>query len=135
VAPQAARTDIGAVDALPLVRLAGVTKRFGRVLANDAITLSIMPGRIKALLGENGAGKSTLMAMLAGRFAPDSGHIELEGRPVAFASPGEAIAAGIGMVYQHFMLVENMSVAENVLLGQEGGLLLDPAAKIGRAHV
>jgi len=124
---QAARTDIGAVDALPLVRLAGVTKRFGRVLANDAITLSIMPGRIKALLGENGAGKSTLMAMLAGRFAPDSGHVELEGQRVDFASPGEAIAAGIGMVYQHFMLVENMSVAENVLLGQEGGLVLSPA--------
>jgi simple sugar transport system ATP-binding protein len=121
-----ARTDIGAVDALPLVRLCGVTKRFGRVLANDDISLSIMPGRIKALLGENGAGKSTLMAMLAGRFAPDAGHIELSGHRVDFASPGAAIAAGIGMVYQHFMLVENMTVAENVLLGQEGGLLLNP---------
>jgi simple sugar transport system ATP-binding protein len=124
----APRTDIGAGDALPLVRLAGVTKRFGKVLANDAITLSIMPGRIKALLGENGAGKSTLMAMLAGRFAPDAGHIALEGRRVAFASRADAIAAGVGMVYQHFMLVENMSVAENVLLGQEGGFLLDPKA-------
>jgi len=122
-----ARTDIGAVDALPLVRLSGVTKRFGKVLANDAISLAILPGRIKALLGENGAGKSTLMAMLAGRFPPDEGRIELEGRPVRFASPGEAIAAGVGMVYQHFMLVENMSVAENVLLGQEGGFLLDHA--------
>jgi len=119
--------DTGPVDALPLVRLAGVTKRFGRVLANDAISLSIMPGRIKALLGENGAGKSTLMAVLAGRFAPDGGRIEMAGRRVDFASPGEAIAAGIGMVYQHFMLVENMSVAENVLLGQEGGLFLSPA--------
>jgi simple sugar transport system ATP-binding protein len=122
-----ARTDIGAVDALPLVRLSGVTKRFGKVLANDAISLAILPGRIKALLGENGAGKSTLMAMLAGRFPPDEGRIELESRPVRFASPGEAIAAGVGMVYQHFMLVENMSVAENVLLGQEGGFLLNHA--------
>jgi len=122
------RTDISAVDVLPQVRLAGVTKRFGQVLANDGISLSIMPGRIKALLGENGAGKSTLMAMLAGRFPPDGGHIEVEGRRVDFASPREAIAAGIGMVYQHFMLVENMTVAENVLLGQEGGFVLHPAA-------
>jgi simple sugar transport system ATP-binding protein len=125
------RTDIGAtdssrVDTLPQVRLAGVTKRFGSVLANDGISLSIMPGRIKALLGENGAGKSTLMAMLAGRFKPDAGHIEVAGVRVDFASPREAIAAGIGMVYQHFMLVENMTVAENVLLGQEGGFFLDP---------
>lgn len=128
MAERLSRTDIGAADVLPQVRLVGVTKRFGPVLANDSITLSIMPGRIKALLGENGAGKSTLMAMLAGRFKPDGGHIEVAGRRVDFASPREAIAAGIGMVYQHFMLVENMTVAENVLLGQEGGLLLDPAA-------
>ncbi|OGR34896.1 MAG: branched-chain amino acid ABC transporter ATP-binding protein [Desulfovibrionales bacterium GWA2_65_9] len=119
--------DVGPVDVLPLVRLAGVTKRFGQVLANDDISLSIMPGRIKALLGENGAGKSTLMAMLAGRFEPDAGHIEVAGKPVAFASSRQAIAAGIGMVYQHFMLVEDMSVAENVLLGQAGGFFLDPA--------
>jgi general nucleoside transport system ATP-binding protein len=122
------RTDIGAVDALPLVCLSGVTKRFTQVLANDRISLSIMPGRIKALLGENGAGKSTLMAMLAGRFEPDEGYIEVAGERVRFASPREAIAAGIGMVYQHFMLVENMTVAENVLLGQEGGFFLHPAA-------
>jgi general nucleoside transport system ATP-binding protein len=120
--------DTGPVDVLPLVRLVGVTKRFGHILANDSISLSILPGRIKALLGENGAGKSTLMAMLAGRFEPDEGHIEVAGRPVAFASSRQAINAGIGMVYQHFMLVEDMSVAENVLLGQEGGFLLDPAA-------
>lgn len=128
------RTDIGAADVLPQVRLSGITKRFGPVLANDGISLSILPGRIKALLGENGAGKSTLMAMLAGRYRPDAGHIEVAGRRVAFASPREAIAAGIGMVYQHFMLVENMSVAENVLLGQEGGFVLSPTkmrAKVG----
>jgi len=126
-APSGPRTDIGAADVLPQVRLVGLTKRFGKVLANDAITLSIMPGRIKALLGENGAGKSTLMAMLAGRFRPDAGHIEVAGRPVRFDSPRQGIAAGIGMVYQHFMLVENMTVAENVLLGQEGGFVLSPA--------
>jgi len=121
------RTDIGAVDVLPQVRLCGVSKRFGKVLANDDITLSITPGRIKALLGENGAGKSTLMAMLAGRFKPDAGHIEVAGARVDFDSPRQGIEAGIGMVYQHFMLVENMSVAENVLLGQEGGFLLNLA--------
>jgi simple sugar transport system ATP-binding protein len=120
-------TDLGIGDVLPQVRLTGVTKRFGNVLANDGISLSIMPGRIKALLGENGAGKSTLMAMLAGRFKPDEGRIEVAGKAVDFASPREAIAAGIGMVYQHFMLVENMTVAENVLLGQEGGFFLNPA--------
>lgn len=120
--------DIGPVDVLPLVRLAGVTKRFGHLVANDGISLSIMPGRIKALLGENGAGKSTLMAMLAGRFMPDEGHIEVAGKRMAFSSSRQAIAAGIGMVYQHFMLVEDMSVAENVLLGQEGGFVLDPKA-------
>jgi len=122
------RTDIGAADVLPMVRLCGVSKRFVQVLANDRISLSFMPGRIKALLGENGAGKSTLMAMLAGRFKPDAGHMEVAGQPVDFASPREAIEAGIGMVYQHFMLVENMTVAENVLLGQEGGIMLNPTA-------
>ncbi len=120
--------EVGPVDVTPLVRLSGVTKRFHQVLANDRISLDILPGRIKALLGENGAGKSTLMAMLAGRFQPDGGHIEVEGRPVRFATSRQAIAAGIGMVYQHFMLVDNMTVAENVLLGQEGMTILDPKA-------
>ncbi|MEF2231956.1 MAG: ABC transporter ATP-binding protein [Pseudodesulfovibrio sp.] len=108
------------VDARPVVSLKGVTKRFGKVLANDAISLDIYPGRIKALLGENGAGKSTMMSMLAGRYKPDEGRIEVDGVPMTFASSKEAIQAGIGMVYQHFMLVESMTVAENVLLGQEG---------------
>ncbi len=112
----------------PLVRIVGLTKRFHQVVANDHITLDIRPGRIKALLGENGAGKSTLMAMLAGRFEPDGGHIEIDGRAVRLSSSRQAIAEGIGMVYQHFMLVDNMTVAENVLLGQEGGTILNPAA-------
>ena len=113
-------------DAEPVVALRGLTKRFGKVLANDRITLEIRPGRIKALLGENGAGKSTLMGMLAGRLAPDGGSIEVDGRETRFASARDAIAAGIGMVYQHFMLVDAMTVAENVLLGQEPGFLLSP---------
>ena len=113
-------------DAKPLVQLKGLTKRFGKVLANDDISLDIYPGRVKALLGENGAGKSTLMSMLAGRYQPDTGQIEVDGIPVRFNSSRDAIAAGIGMVYQHFMLVESMSVAENVLLGQEGSFFLNP---------
>jgi simple sugar transport system ATP-binding protein len=110
----------------PVVSLKGVTKRFGKVLANDSISLNIYPGRIKALLGENGAGKSTMMSMLAGRYKPDEGVIEVDGAPREFASSKDAIDAGIGMVYQHFMLVESMTVAENVLLGQEGGFFIHP---------
>ena len=112
--------------AQPVVSLQGVTKRFGRVLANDSISLDIYPGRIKALLGENGAGKSTMMSMLAGRYKPDEGSIKVDGTPMEFASSKDAIEAGIGMVYQHFMLVESMTVAENVLLGQEGGFFIHP---------
>jgi len=110
----------------PIVALKGLTKRFGKVVANDSITLDIYPGRIKALLGENGAGKSTMMSMLAGRYRPDEGHIEVEGKPIRFQSSKDAIAAGIGMVYQHFMLVDSMTVAENVLLGQEGSFFINP---------
>jgi len=113
-------------DMKPAVSLKGLTKRFGPVVANDSITLDIYPGRIKALLGENGAGKSTMMSMLAGRYRPDEGHIEVEGKPVTFQSSKDAIAAGIGMVYQHFMLVDSMTVTENVLLGQEGSFLIKP---------
>ena len=110
----------------PVVSLKNITKRFGKVVANDSISLDVYPGRIKALLGENGAGKSTLMSMLAGRYKPDEGTIEIDGEPVRFSSSREAIAAGIGMVYQHFMLVECMTVAENVLLGQEGSFWVNP---------
>ena len=119
----------------PVVSLKGLTKRFGKVVANDSITLDIYPGRIKALLGENGAGKSTMMSMLAGRYRPDAGHIEVDGTPVQFTNSKDAIAAGIGMVYQHFMLVESMTVAENVLLGQEGKFFINPAEMIKRVGV
>ena len=108
----------------PLIRLEGLTKGFGPVQANRDISLDFHAGRIKSLLGENGAGKSTLMGILAGRLRPDRGRILIDGRPCRFASARDAIREGIGMVYQHFMLVDAMTVAENVFLGHPGGLLV-----------
>lgn len=108
------------------VSLRGITKVFGAVRANNDISLDIHAGRIKALLGENGAGKSTLMSILAGHYLPDSGQILIDGHESALRSTKDAIRAGIGMVYQHFMLVEAMTVAENVFLGQEPGFFLSP---------
>ncbi len=106
--------------ALPaLVRLQGVTKTFPGVIANADIDLEVRAGEIHALLGENGAGKSTLMNVLTGIYAPDAGQIAIDDRPVTFGSPSDAIAAGIGMVHQHFKLVRAFTVAENVHLGWE----------------
>ena len=101
------------------LEIKGLTKRFGSFTANDHIDLTIEPGEIHCLLGENGAGKSTLMNMLYGLLDPTEGEILVDGEPVSFASPGDAIAAGIGMVHQHFMLVPVFTVAENVMLGRE----------------
>lgn len=109
----------------PGLRLRGMTKRFGSLVANDAIDLDIEPGRIHCLLGENGAGKSTLMNVLYGLLQPDEGEITVDGEPVRIGSPKQAMAAGIGMVHQHFMLVDVFTVAENLVLGREGGALLD----------
>jgi ABC-type uncharacterized transport system ATPase subunit len=108
----------------PLVALRGITKRYGGFLANDGIDLSIRSGEIHALLGENGAGKSTLVKILYGVIAPDAGEIVWEGRPVAIGSPVEARRLGIGMVFQHFSLFEQLTVAENiaVALSHEGSL-------------
>lgn len=111
----------------PLIRLSGIRKSFGSVEANRDITLDIRAGCILALLGENGAGKSTLMSILAGRYQPDGGRIELEGKPAVLPTTRAAIQAGIGMVYQHFMLVDAMTVTENVFLGQSRGFWLRPA--------
>ncbi len=103
----------------PILELRGITKRFPGVLANDHINLTLEPGEIHALLGENGAGKTTLMNILYGLYQPDEGEIVVHGKPVKVHSPGEAIASGIGMVHQHFMLIPVFTVTENVMLGEE----------------
>ncbi|HEU4883843.1 MAG TPA: ABC transporter ATP-binding protein [Longimicrobium sp.] len=109
------------------VRMAGIDKAFGPVRANRGATLEVGAGEIHALVGENGAGKSTLMRILSGMFTPDAGTVEVNGRDVTGWSTAQAIAAGVGMVHQHFMLVPTLSVAENVVLGTEPrrGLVLD----------
>jgi simple sugar transport system ATP-binding protein len=101
------------------VQLVGISKSFPGVIANSNIDLVVRTGEVHALCGENGAGKSTLMKILYGMQQPDSGHIEVNGAQVRFRSPSDAIKAGIGMVHQHFMLADNLTVAENVLLGAE----------------
>ena len=115
------------------LELQGITKTFGSLVANDHIDLVVEPGEIHALLGENGAGKSTLMNVLYGLYDPDDGQILVDDAPVTFAGPGDAMAAGIGMVHQHFMLVPVFTVAENVVLGHEpvrgGGLIDLPEAR------
>lgn len=102
------------------VQMFGITKRFPGVLANDQVDLEVRQGEVLALLGENGAGKSTLMNVLAGMYRPDEGRILIHGKLAEQLSPRDAIANGIGMVHQHFMLVPSLTVAENVLLGLEG---------------
>ena len=103
----------------PRIEMRGITKRYPGVLANDNIDLDVRPGEIHALLGENGAGKSTLMNILYGLADPDEGEIRIDGQPVTIHSPSDAIDRGISMVHQHFMLVPVLSVAENILLGDE----------------
>jgi general nucleoside transport system ATP-binding protein len=103
----------------PAVRLADVTKRFPGVLANDAVDLTVQTGSVHALLGENGAGKTTLMNVLYGLYEPDGGEIRINGQPREFDSPRAAIDAGIGMIHQHFMLVDPMTVTQNITLGNE----------------
>lgn len=119
-------------DPNPVIRLQHIGKSFGAVQANRDITLDFHAGRIKALLGENGAGKSTLMSILAGRLQPDSGKILVDGAETAIRSTLDAHRAGIGMVYQHFTLVNAMSAAENVLLGATGRYWLSPAAMLAQ---
>ncbi|MBE7383210.1 MAG: ABC transporter ATP-binding protein [Leptolyngbya sp. SIO1E4] len=111
------------------LRLEGITKRFGDFVANEHINLSVETGSIHAVLGENGAGKTTLMNILSGLYQPDAGHIFLDDRPVQIESSQAAIAHGIGMIHQHFMLVPSLTVTENIVLGAEAGLPLRRAAK------
>ena len=109
--------------------LEGISKSFGAVTANDRVTLRVRPGTVHAVLGENGAGKSTLMNVLYGLYRPDEGRILIDGRDVVIDSPRAALAAGIGMVHQHFMLVGQLTVTENIVLGMKGqGLKLDLAS-------
>src|SRR3954452_22761417 len=111
IAPSVAATDT------PVLALRGNPKPFPGVLANDQVDFDLRRGEVHALLGENGAGKSTLMNILAGLYRPDAGEIRVDGTPVHFGSPRDAIAAGLGMVHQHFTLVPSQTVTENILLG------------------
>jgi simple sugar transport system ATP-binding protein len=137
----------------PAVRVSGITKRFPGVVANEDVHLEVRRGEIHALLGENGAGKSTLSNILTGLYQPDEGHIEIDGRRVAFGSPREANEAGVGLVHQHFRLDPAYTVAENVALGEHGryradeteqrvrelsarhGLHVDPTARVWQLSV
>ncbi len=141
----------------PALRLKGITKRFGSLLANDAISLELARGEVLALLGENGAGKSTLVSILFGHYLADEGSIEVDGKPLPPGQPKAALAAGIGMVHQHFTLADNLSVLDNVMLGTEPlwqpfsrraaaraklldasrrfGLQVDPGARVGDLSV
>ncbi|MHC1720572.1 MAG: ABC transporter ATP-binding protein [Clostridiaceae bacterium] len=109
---------------VPYVSMESIKKVFGKVIANNNVNLTVKGGEIHALLGENGAGKSTLMNMLSGVYTPDEGVISIHGRNVSFSSPKDAIESGVGMIYQHFKLVDNMSAVENIMLGQKHAVFL-----------
>jgi simple sugar transport system ATP-binding protein len=112
-------------ESAPLVSLEGITKVFPGIVANDSVDLELQRGEIHALIGENGAGKSTLMRVLYGLYPQDEGTIRIHGELTKINSPRAALAHGIGMVHQHFVLVDRFTVAENIILGAEGGPLLD----------
>jgi simple sugar transport system ATP-binding protein len=105
----------------PAIEMRGIVKRFGAVVANDSVDLTVEKGTIHGLVGENGAGKSTLMSILDGFYAADAGSIAIDGKPVTIGDTRDAIRCGVGMVHQHFMLVDAFTVLENVVLGVEGG--------------
>ena len=115
------------------IELLGIQKSFGSVHAVRGVSLSIAKGAITGIVGENGAGKSTLMSILYGLYHADAGEIRVDGQPVRMESPHEAIARGIGMVHQHFMLIDSFTVLENVVLGAEGGPLLAKGIAAARA--
>ena len=131
---RAAGGGAGSAALAPAVRMSGVCKFFGPVQANSEASLEVQAGEIHAVVGENGAGKSTLLRVLAGLYAPDGGTVEVFGRDVTGWSTSDAIAAGVGMVHQHFMLVPTLTVAENVVLGREpmSGLTYDRATAESR---
>jgi general nucleoside transport system ATP-binding protein len=119
----------------PAIELIHIDKRFGAVHANKDVNLSIGKGSIHGIIGENGAGKSTLMSILFGFYAADSGDIHVDGKPVKIKTSTDAISLGIGMVHQHFMLVDPFTVLENIVLGAEGGALIGPALSKARAEL
>src|SRR5829696_450595 len=104
-----------------MLELKNITKTFGDVVANNDVSINVHKGTIHAIVGENGAGKSTIMRIAYGFYKADSGEILVDGKPTAIKNPYDAIAHGIGMVHQHFMLVDTMTVAENIVLGAETG--------------
>src|SRR5438128_473040 len=122
-------------DAAIAVQMTAIHKRFGAVHANDAVNLSVRAGTVHGLVGENGAGKSTLMSVLYGFYTADSGSIEVFGQPVRIRNAFDAIALGLGMVHQHFMLVETLSAIENVMLGAEPHPLLRRADALVRKRL
>ena len=105
----------------PLISMLGITKKFPGVIANNKIDLELYPGEVHALLGENGSGKSTLMSILTGLYQPTEGKILVDGKETQFSSPADAISSGIGMVHQHFKLIESFTVAENIALSDTHG--------------
>ena len=119
VATEPGQPDSAVATAPFAVELRDIVKRFPGVIANRDVDLQVRPATIHAIVGENGAGKSTLMKILYGMQRPDEGTISVDGTEVSFRSPTEAIDAGIGMVHQHFMLADNLTVTENVILGYE----------------
>ncbi|NQW10392.1 MAG: ABC transporter ATP-binding protein [Alphaproteobacteria bacterium] len=132
---QAASAEGATADRPPAIELVGIDKRFGAVHANRAVSLAVAAGSVHGIVGENGAGKSTLMSILYGFYEADAGEIRMDGRPVSITGPADAIAAGIGMVHQHFMLVPPFTVLENVMLGAEGALLLAKGRAAARAEL
>ena len=122
-------------DAPPAIELKGISKAFGPVQANKDISIRVAPGTIHGIIGENGAGKSTLMSILYGFYKADRGEIFVNGRRTEIPDSQAAIAAGIGMVFQHFKLVENFTVLENIILGAEDGRLLKPSLSKARASL
>ena len=124
----------GRPDAVaPAIELRGISKSFGHVQANKDISMRVMPGTIHGIIGENGAGKSTLMSILYGFYKADAGEILVGGTKTDIPDSQAAIAAGIGMVFQHFKLVENFTVLENVILGAEDGIRLKPSLARARS--
>jgi general nucleoside transport system ATP-binding protein len=123
------------LNAPPAIELKAIEKSFGPVHANNAVSMTIARGSITGIIGENGAGKSTLMSILYGLYEADSGEIRIDGKPVEMRNPRDALKAGIGMVHQHFMLVDTFTVLENVVLGAESGALLRRSLDAARCEI